>query len=126
MTGGISGGITLWDVDRRRVDRQLAFGATVWGVAVSPDGKLLAVQTQADGASGSVVHVLDLASGNTLYEHEVPFGKGGLEFSPTGRALAALGRLRTLVHGPGLGRGERRPALQPEDRRSHHLDRVRA
>jgi WD40 repeat protein/class 3 adenylate cyclase len=90
-TGGVNGNVTLWDVRARSVVRTLRFPAAVWWVAVSPDGKLMAVQTKADNSPRSSVEVQDVASGNVLYRHEVPNGKGGLEFSPDGRALAALG-----------------------------------
>jgi WD40 repeat protein/class 3 adenylate cyclase len=90
-TGGVNGNVTLWDVRNRSVARTLRFPAAVWWVAVSPDGKLLAVQTKADNSSTSTVVVQDIASGDVLHRHMVPNGKGGLDFSPDGRALAALG-----------------------------------
>jgi WD40 repeat protein len=71
--------------------RTLRFPNRVWWVAVSPDGKLLAVQTMAADSSNSRVEVQDLASGNVLFRDTVHNGKGGLEFSPDGRELAALG-----------------------------------
>ena len=37
------------------------------------------------------VEVQEIAAGEVLYRDTVPNGKGGLEFSPDGRALAALG-----------------------------------
>lgn len=91
VTGGVNGNVTLWDVRTRSVARTLRFPAAVWWVAVSPDGKLLAVQTKADNSPKSSIEVQDIASGDVLYRHMVPNGKGGLEFSPDGRALAALG-----------------------------------
>jgi WD40 repeat protein/class 3 adenylate cyclase/energy-coupling factor transporter ATP-binding protein EcfA2 len=91
VTGGINGNVTLWKVRTRSVVRTLRFPAPVWWVAVSPDGKLLAVQTKADDSPSSSVEVQDIASGDVLYRDTVLNGKGGLEFSPDGRALAALG-----------------------------------
>ena len=91
VTGGINGNVTLWDVETRSVVRTLRFRAPVWWVAVSPDGRLLAVQTKADNSPSSSVEVQEIASGEVLYRDTVPNGKGGLEFSPDGRALAALG-----------------------------------
>ena len=58
---------------------------------LGPDGRLLAVQTQAAGAADSRVQVLDLDSGTVLHTYAVPYGTGGLAFSPDGRELAALG-----------------------------------
>jgi WD40 repeat protein/class 3 adenylate cyclase len=90
-TGGANGNVTLWDVGTRSVVHTLRFPDRVWWVAVSPDGKLLAVQTMAADSSNSRVEVQDLASGNVLFRDTVHNGKGGLEFSPDSRALAALG-----------------------------------
>jgi WD40 repeat protein/class 3 adenylate cyclase len=91
VTGGINGNVTMWDVRSRAVVRTLRFSAPVWWVAMSPDGRLLAVQTKAQDSPNSRVEVRDLVSGRILYRHDVPNGKGGLAFSPDGRALAALG-----------------------------------
>jgi WD40 repeat protein len=90
-TGGANGTVTLWDVRKRAVARTLRLHGRVWWAAASPDGKLLALQTQAPGRSGSRVEVRDLRSGNVLYRRVVPNGKGGLQFSADGRLLAALG-----------------------------------
>jgi WD40 repeat protein len=91
VTGGINGHVTLWDTGSRSVVRTLRFPDPVWWVAVSPDGKLLAAQTQAKDSPNSRVQVQDLATGTVLYTHDVENGYGGLYFSPDGRALAALG-----------------------------------
>jgi WD40 repeat protein/class 3 adenylate cyclase len=90
-TGGVSGTVTLWNVRTRSVVRTLRFPDPVWWVAVSSDGKLLAVQTKRPGRSSSRVEVRDLASKKVLFRRRVRNGKGGLEFSPDDRALAALG-----------------------------------
>jgi WD40 repeat protein/class 3 adenylate cyclase len=91
ITGGINGNVTTWNVQTRSAVHTVRFPAPVWWVAVSPDGKLLAVQTKASDRSNSTVEVRDVASGRILYRHDVQNGKGGLEFSPDGRSLAALG-----------------------------------
>ncbi|HTT29676.1 MAG TPA: hypothetical protein VMG37_14785 [Solirubrobacteraceae bacterium] len=44
--GGFDGHVTLWDVKTGRLVRTLRFSDTVQNVAASPDGRLLAVQTQ--------------------------------------------------------------------------------
>jgi WD40 repeat protein len=90
-TGGILGSVTLWDVASRSVVETLRFADPVQWVAVSPDGGLLAAQTQAEGSTDSRVEVRSIASGETLYKRVVRFGAQGLYFSPDGRELAALG-----------------------------------
>ena len=89
--GGIDGRVDLWDVTTRTVERTLRFDDPVYWVALSPDGKLLAVETQANESSDSRVEVLDLASGQELYSHVLPHGRGSLYFSPGGDQLAAVG-----------------------------------
>jgi WD40 repeat protein len=90
-TGGVDGTVKLWDVSTRSVRRTLRFSEPVWWVAFSPDGKQLAVQTQAQGSRSSNVEVRVIVSGEVRDQHEVPNGKGAVEFSADGRALAALG-----------------------------------
>jgi WD40 repeat protein len=89
--GGANGHVTLWDVRGRTALRTLRFPAPVWWVAVSRDGRLIAVQSQAPKSPDSRVQVLDADSGRERYSHRVRHGRGGLEFSPDGRSLAALG-----------------------------------
>jgi WD40 repeat protein/class 3 adenylate cyclase len=90
-TGGSNGNVTLWDVRTRSVVQTLRRREHVWWVAASPDGELLASQTKPEDSSSSRVEVQDLTSGEVLYRKVVQNGKGGLSFSPDGRALAALG-----------------------------------
>ncbi len=92
-TGGVNGHVTLWDVTARSVERTLRFPDPVVWATVSPNGRLLAVQTRAQERPGSRVDVLDLSSRAVLYRHRLPSGgdRGGLSFSPDGRKLAALG-----------------------------------
>jgi WD40 repeat protein len=89
--GGAHGHVTLWDVRDRTVLRTLRFPDPVWRVAISRDGRLLAVQIQAPNSRASHVRVLDADSGRVRYARRVRYGHGGLEFSPDGRRLAALG-----------------------------------
>jgi WD40 repeat protein len=90
-TGGRNGRVSLWDVRTRSVVRTLHVPHRVWWVAVSPDGKLLAIQSRAKGSSSSHVEMLDLSSGRVLYRHVIENGTGGLSFSPDGQELAGLG-----------------------------------
>jgi WD40 repeat protein len=60
-------------------------------VDVSPDGRLVAAQTQAQNATNAEVQVRPVTGGAPLWQHEVRDGTGGLNFSPDGREVAALG-----------------------------------
>jgi WD40 repeat protein/class 3 adenylate cyclase/energy-coupling factor transporter ATP-binding protein EcfA2 len=90
-TGGTNGHVTLWDTRARRPVRTFRFRDPVWWVAASPDGELLAVQTQANRQPDSRVRVLHAATGSAMYSRKVRHGNGGLYFSADGQALAALG-----------------------------------
>jgi WD40 repeat protein len=91
VTGDEGGNITFWDPQTRAVLRKLRVADPVNFLAVSPDGKLLALQMQAADSSNTVVAVIDLATGATVHSYTVPDGSGGVAFSPDGRELAALG-----------------------------------
>jgi WD40 repeat protein len=92
VTGDIAGSVKLWDVASRTVQGELPpfTGAVSW-VAVSPDGSLLGVQTTRPNAPQSQIDVFDMDSLERRYQRNVPGGTGGLEFSPEGGLLAALG-----------------------------------
>jgi WD40 repeat protein len=91
VTGDAGGDITFWDTQTRTVLRKIHVPDPVNSLAVSPDGKLLALQMQAATSSNTVVAVIDLATGSTEHSYQVPDGSGGVAFSPDGRELAALG-----------------------------------
>ena len=95
-TGGIAGRVTLWDVHARKVLRTLRFPLPVWWVAVSPDGRRLAVQQRTAVNPRSRVEVRDVASNRVLYSRMITIGRGrgGLFFSPDGRRLAVPGCCR--------------------------------
>jgi WD40 repeat protein len=69
----------------------LRTGVPVAGVDVSPDGRLIAVQTQAQGSPASAVQVRPAAGGKPVWSARVPDGASGVYFSPDGREVAALG-----------------------------------
>jgi WD40 repeat protein len=92
VTGDVDGRVKLWDVATQSLERELPkFDGTVSWVAVSPDGSLLGVQTKRPNAHESQVDVFDMGSLQLRYHREVTNGTGGLEFSPDGGLLAALG-----------------------------------
>jgi WD40 repeat protein len=100
VTGDQGGNVVFWDVETRTALRRLRVADPVTWLAVSPDQGLLAVQTQASGASNAHVQVLDFATGSLLHSYAVPGSGGeggdgeggvGVAFSPDGRELAALG-----------------------------------
>jgi class 3 adenylate cyclase/WD40 repeat protein/energy-coupling factor transporter ATP-binding protein EcfA2 len=91
VTGGVNRRVSLWDVSSGRVTRTLRFAQQVWWTAASPDGKLLAVQTAPSDLSNNHVEVVRIATGAVLQSHALPNGPGGVEFTPDGRELVALG-----------------------------------
>jgi WD40 repeat protein len=91
VTGGVAGRLTLWDTHSRTVLRTVRIGAPVMGTDVSPNGRLIAVQTQAHGSPSSVVQVRPTGGGKPLWSGQVRDGASGVYFSPDGREVAALG-----------------------------------
>jgi WD40 repeat protein len=61
------------------------------GTDVSPNGRLIAIQTQAHGSVSSVVQVRSAGGGKPLWSGELKDGASGVYFSPDGREVAALG-----------------------------------
>jgi WD40 repeat protein len=96
LTGGVTGRLTFWNVVTRSVLRTIAVGAPVYWTAASPDGGLLAVQTQTNASPTAQVQVRPVTGGSPLWTHRLTDGTGGLYFSPDGRELAALGCCTTL------------------------------
>ena len=91
VTGGVNRRVSFWAVDSGRVTRKLRFAQPVWWVVVSPDGKLLAVQTGPADGSDNHVEVVRIATGAVLQSHALPYGPSGVEFTHDGRELVALG-----------------------------------
>jgi WD40 repeat protein len=81
--------VTLWDVSTRRVVKTLQLPGPIGSVAVSPDGRLLASQSQKPGSAESQVVVRELATGRTLFTRTVRYGSDGIAFS--GGELVAIG-----------------------------------
>jgi class 3 adenylate cyclase/WD40 repeat protein len=87
--GGRNGHVTFWDSRTARPTRTFRFAGTVESLAVSRDGKLLAVQMQ--GGHNARVDVVQIGTGRVLQTHSLPgLNSGGVEFSGDGRDLVAL------------------------------------
>ena len=91
VDGGNNGHVTLWDLASWRPIRTLHFPEPVQLTTPSPDGRLLAVQTQSTASSNSHVAIVRLATGRVLRTLTVPQGSGGLQFTSDGRELIAVG-----------------------------------
>jgi WD40 repeat protein len=88
--------VKLWDVDTGKEIRTIKSPSGIYGLAISPDGNLLAT-----GGDDRTIRLWDPATGNeirVLHGHLVP--PKHLAFSPDGRLLAA-GDGDTLEGGPG-------------------------
>jgi WD40 repeat protein len=91
VTGGTNRHVTFWDLTTDRVTRTLRLADPVWWTAVSPDSRLLAVQTQAANSLDSRVDMIQIATGKVVLTKTVHDGYGGVEFSRDGHELVALG-----------------------------------
>jgi WD40 repeat protein len=91
LTGGVAGRLTLWNTTAHKEIRTIEIGAPVYWVAVSPNGPLLAVQTQTNNSPNAKVQVRSVTGGRPLWTHPLQDGTGGVYFSPDGREVAALG-----------------------------------
>ena len=91
LTGDLAGRLTLWNVATHSAVRMINVGAPVYWGAVSPNGRLLAVQTQTEQSPTARVQVRPVDGGKPLWTHELQDGAGGVVFSPDGREVAALG-----------------------------------
>ena len=83
--------MTIWDPESGAALDRLRYPDPVWWTAISPDGRLLAAQRQAEGADDSFVDVRELPWGRPLFSRRVRFGTGGLQFSRDSRVLFGLG-----------------------------------
>jgi WD40 repeat protein len=84
-TGGLkqAGSVTLWDVSTRKQVWKHAEAGGVPAVALSPDGKALAIAVYANAA-----RLLDAGTGRVVKTFAHPKEVRGVAFSPDGRLLA--------------------------------------
>jgi WD40 repeat protein/tRNA A-37 threonylcarbamoyl transferase component Bud32 len=123
---GWEGGADVWGVDSRTpiaTVKGQPYTAD-WAVALSPDGRTLAV-----GGWGTLVRLVDVLTGKLLHElDQAGTGAREMEFSPDGRILAVSGweNVASLWDvasgtqiGPRLTAGSRRTSLDlsPDGRR---------
>jgi WD40 repeat protein len=81
VTASWDGTVKLWDVESGRPKQSIQGPGTQRSVAVSPDGKAVAI-----GTSGNL-RVVDLATGKELFTRENTNDVRSLDFSPDGRKL---------------------------------------
>ena len=113
---GFEGGAAIWDVATRTVIATVGVQRFVadWVVALSPDGRILAV-----GGFGPTVRLYHVRTGRLMRElDQAGAGAFALEFSPDGRVLVVSGfepvaSLWDIATGAQIG-----PRLKAGDRRT--------
>jgi WD40 repeat protein len=92
-SGGRDGSVRLWDVRESRPRATIAGRAPIAGVALSPDGALVAAQDAA------ALRLYSTANGRArpLAQGERLGGGGAVRFSPDGKRLAAGGRAEVAL-----------------------------
>ncbi|MCI0684301.1 MAG: sigma-70 family RNA polymerase sigma factor [Gemmataceae bacterium] len=91
------GELILWDMEARKPGRSLAVDKTVWSVAFSPDGTLLAA-----GVGHNTVRIWNTATGATVAAFPVPFARP-VAFSLDGKLLAVGHGKAPSATEPGFG-----------------------
>jgi WD40 repeat protein len=92
-------GVRVWDLRRNRQVREFRFDRTIddaWGLAFSPDGKLLAVALHAFGRDeepSPLVRVFEVDSGREVFAAWRGRHVNAVAFSPDGKLLAAAGEI---------------------------------
>jgi WD40 repeat protein/class 3 adenylate cyclase len=94
LTGDTGGHIVFWDTRTWAAVRRLRVSRPIVYLAVSPDGTLLAVETQQANATSAQVQILDVATGGTERTFNLALASTdifttGIAFSHDGTELAA-------------------------------------
>jgi WD40 repeat protein len=94
LTGDAGGHIVFWDARTWAAVRRLRVSRPIVYLAVSPDGTLLAVETQQANATSAQVQILDVATGDTERTFNLALASTdvftpGITFSHDGTELAA-------------------------------------
>jgi WD40 repeat protein/serine/threonine protein kinase len=115
LSAGRDGTIRLWDVENQKASRVIIHGNALAGIAVSPDGRLVA------GASWDrTVIVWSLESGKQLQRLEGHVGEvWSVAFSPDGRRICSGGEDGTVRLWDVTSGKEVRPLAGPTGQRNH-------
>jgi WD40 repeat protein len=127
LTGDTRGHIVFWDTRTWAAVRRLRVSRPIVYLAVSPDGTLLAVETQQPDATGAQVQILDVATGGTERTFNLALAStdiltAGIAFSHDGTELAAC--CTSPLDRRGAERRLRPPALRRTRRWRGALARV--
>jgi RNA polymerase sigma factor (sigma-70 family) len=87
ISGGLDDQVRVWDTGTGKELRRIQVGHPVEGIAVSPDGKLLA---SAGWDVASTVSVRETDTGKELHRFRLPLGVSQVLFAPDGKTLAAV------------------------------------
>jgi WD40 repeat protein len=112
LTGDAGGHIVFWDTRTWAAVRRLRVSRPIVYLAVSPDGTLLAVETQQANATSAQVQILNVATGDTertfnLARASTDVFTPGIAFSHDGTELAACCASPSAVEVMNVASGRR-------------------
>jgi WD40 repeat protein len=92
VTSGRDGLVKFWNVDERRVVKQLNFPQRVNGLALSPTGTRLAT-----GLEKGAISLWDTVNLQSLWQVKLPHFVGQMAYSPDGEMIAVAGGNKVSV-----------------------------